>query len=93
MTERKSEPKPKKTKKTKVKAPRNPNVGYITHKKDGTVAVGQTVEVIDYLTGDSIEAIDKERAALRPGRRISRYGNQYYELRKNRADRNPVEGL
>jgi hypothetical protein len=93
MKEQRKELAKKRTKKVKVKTPRNPNVGYITHKKDGTVAVGQTVEVIDYLTGDSIEAIDKERAALRPGRRISRYGNEYYELRKNRADRNPVEGL
>lgn len=91
MPDRRKEPKPKKAK--KPKAPRNPNVGYITHKKDGTEAVGQTIEVIDYLTGESIEAIDKERYALRPGRRISRYGNEYYELRKNRADRNPVEGL
>jgi len=77
----------------KVKAPHNPNVGYITHDKNGNVATGRTEEVIDYLTGESIEAIDKERYALRPGRRISRYGNVYYELRKNRADRNPVEGL
>lgn len=84
---------PAKKRAKKPKGPRNPNVGYVTHKRDGSVATGETVEVIDYLTGDSVEAIDKERYALRPGRRISRYGNEYYELRKNRADRNPVEGL
>jgi hypothetical protein len=77
----------------KLKEPRNPNVGYITHKKDGSVATGQTVEVYNYQTGTSIEEIDQPRAALRPGRRISRNGNVYYELRKNRSDINPVEGL
>jgi hypothetical protein len=77
----------------KQKAPRNPNVGYITHKKDGTVAVGQTVDIYPYMTGESIEVIDKPRPALRPGRRISRYGNEYWELRRNRADENPMEGL
>jgi hypothetical protein len=90
MTERK-EPKTKRAK--KLKAPRDPDVGYITHKKDGTVAVGRTVEVWNYQTGTSIEEIDKERAALRPGRRISRNGNVYYENRMNRSDINPVEGL
>lgn len=85
---------PKKTKRAKKpKAPRNPNVGYITHKRDGSIATGRTVEVYDYLTGSSIEEIDKERAALRPGRRISRYGRVYWEFRRNRADRNPMEGL
>ena len=77
----------------KPKEPRNPNVGYITHKKDGTEAVGQTIEPLNYQTGTTIEEIDKPRPALRPGRRISRYGNEYYELRKNRSDMNPMEGL
>jgi hypothetical protein len=86
--------KPKRAKRVKApKAPRNPNVGYITHKKDGTVATGETIEPFSYQTGNSIEEIDQPRPALRPGRRISRYGNEYYELRKNRSDINPMEGL
>lgn len=82
--------------KKRVKRPkelRNPNVGYITHKKDGTVATGETIEPLSYQTGTSILEIDQPRAALRPGRRISRYGNEYYELRANRSDMNPMEGL
>jgi hypothetical protein len=85
------ESKPKRVK--KLKAPRNPNVGYITHKKDGTEAVGQTIEPFAYQTGTSIREIDEPRPALRPGRRISRNGNEYYELRANRSDLNPMEGL
>jgi hypothetical protein len=85
------ESKPKRVK--KLKAPRNPNVGYITHKKTGEVATGETVEPFSYQTGTSIIEIDQPRPALRPGRRISRNGNEYYELRANRSDINPMEGL
>ena len=83
----KTKPKVKKTKMEKP-APHNPETGYIT--KNGQ---GKTVEVYDYQTGTTNIIIDKPRAALRPGRRVSRYGNVYYEFRANRSDRNPVEGL
>jgi hypothetical protein len=92
MADRK-EPKKTVKREKKAKAPRNPDVGYITHKVDGSIATGRTVEVYDYLTGSSIKEIDQPRAALRPGRRVSRNGNVYYEFRANRADINPMEGL
>jgi hypothetical protein len=82
--------KPKETKKkaTKPKAPRNPNIGYKT--KGGQ---GRTTDPTDYQTGTSITEIDQPRFALRPGRRISRNGNVYWEDRTNRSDRNPATGL
>lgn len=66
----------------------NPEMGYIT--KGGQ---GKTVRVYDYQTGTSIKVIDEKRRALRPGRRVSRKGNVYYEFRANRSDKNPLEML
>ena len=80
-------------KEKKEKQPRNPNVGYITHDKNGKVALGRTVEEAGFLVGSSVEEIDQPRPALRPGRRVSRGGNVYYENRRNRADMNPMQGL
>ncbi len=37
--------------------------------------------------------VDLERMAKVPGRRESRWGNIYYEYRKNRSDKNPKTGL
>lgn len=38
-------------------------------------------------TGKSIQARDKPRKALKPGKRLSRNKKVYYEARKNRSDR------
>ena len=39
-------------------------------------------------TGKTIDIeADKKRGALKPGPRISKNGNKYYEARKNRSDR------
>jgi hypothetical protein len=85
-------PKPKRSKVKRTAVPHDPNVGYITRNGQGA-----TIEAFDYLVGNTTEYIDKERYALRPGKRISRKyrdpktgkwkgGNVYYELRANRAD-------
>jgi len=85
-------PKPKRSKVKRTAVPHDPEVGYITRNGQG-----RTIEAFDYLTGTSIELIDKERYAMRPGKRRSRRyldpktgkwvgGNIYYELRANRAD-------
>ena len=81
-------PAKKRTTKKKPKRPDNPNIGYKTRGGQG-----RTVKAYDYLAGDSIKEIDEKRRALRPGRRISRYGNVYWEFRRNRADKNPLEML
>lgn len=44
-------------------------------------------------TGTSVESKDKKYKALKPGKRISRFGNVYYEYRKNRSDKYPKTGL
>ena len=36
---------------------------------------------------------DKKRTALKPGLRISKYGNLYTETRANRSDKNPKNKL
>jgi hypothetical protein len=36
---------------------------------------------------------DSAFVAMRPGKRISRNGNIYYESRRNRADINPLKRL
>ena len=38
------------------------------------------------LTGKSNLKYDRRHKALKPGKRVSRNGNVYYEYRKNRAD-------
>jgi len=46
----------------------------------------KTVSVGDYQIGKTNKARDKKRKALKPGKRISKTGNVYYEYRKNRSD-------
>jgi hypothetical protein len=82
-----------KKKKAKRLKPRNPNFTGYEVKLRERQRVPETTDPADYLSGGSIEEIDKPRPALRPGRRISREGNIYWEFRRNRADLNPAEGL
>lgn len=82
----------KKAKAKRLK-PRNPSfTGYEVNLK-GHQRIPVTTDPAEYLSGGSIEEIDKPRPALRPGRRISREGKVYWEFRRNRADLNPAEGL
>jgi len=90
--------KPKGKPKKRTEEPHDLDTGYIRKKGQG-----KTVEAFNYLTGTSVEPIDKERYALRPGKRMSgqwidktgkrRGGNIYYELRANRADLDPNQRL
>ena len=59
--------KPKRSKVKRTAVAHDPEIGYIMQKGQGKV-----VEAFDYLTGSSIEPIDKERYAMRPGKRISK---------------------
>ena len=45
------------------------------------------LEEVDFQIGTSKEAIDKKFVAMKPGKRESKYGNTYYEYRKNRTDK------
>jgi hypothetical protein len=83
----------KKTKAKKATKPRNPDYAGYEVKLRERQTIPYTDEPLDYLSGGSVEEIDKPRPALRPGRRVSRNGNIYWELRRNRADLNPAEGL
>ena len=47
---------------------------------------GTTVKPVPHQTGRTTKKIDKTLNALAPGKRVSRYGNVYYEYRKNRSD-------
>jgi len=42
--------------------------------------------VSEHQTGKTTKSIDKKRKALPPGKRISKNGNIYYEMRANRSD-------
>ena len=88
MVEKKKQTRKHPKKKTVVRNPSDPEIGYITRGGQG-----RTVKIYDYLSGTSIKEIDEKRRALRPGRRVSRHGNVYWEFRANRADRNPLEML
>lgn len=46
----------------------------------------KSLKVSDKQIGKSIKSIDSKRKALKPGKRISKSGNIYYESRKNRSD-------
>jgi len=39
--------------------------------------------------GKSIKYFDIRHQALKPGKRLSKNGNVYYEYRANRSDKNP----
>jgi len=43
-------------------------------------------KAVGYLRGKSNKAVDKVRIAMKPGWRISKRGNRYFEARRNRAD-------
>lgn len=45
------------------------------------------LEEVDFQIGTSKESIDKKFVAMKPGKRESKYGNVYYEYRKNRTDK------
>jgi len=44
------------------------------------------LEEVDYQLGDTDKALDKLRLALPSGKRMSKEGNIYWELRANRSD-------
>lgn len=46
----------------------------------------KSLKVSDKQIGKSVKSIDAKRKALKPGKRISKSGNIYYESRKNRSD-------
>lgn len=50
--------------------------------------VGKTIKVAKHQTGWTIIPLDKERKALKPGKRLSKNGKIYYEYRRNRSDKN-----
>lgn len=41
---------------------------------------------VDYQIGETNKKIDAKFVAQKPGKRRSKYGNTYYEYRKNRSD-------
>ena len=43
--------------------------------------------------GTTNEKRDKSRKAMKPGKRVSKKGNIYYEYRRNRSDKSPRKGL
>lgn len=46
-----------------------------------------TIFASDYRTGEIVSrSMDYKRKALKPGKRISKSGNIYYEYRRNRSD-------
>ena len=48
--------------------------------------VAKVIKVKKTQTGKSVQARDKPRKALKPGKRLSRNGKTYYEKRRNRSD-------
>ena len=48
--------------------------------------VGKSVKKSPHQVGKSIKSIDIKRKALAPGKRISKFGNTYYETRRSRSD-------
>ena len=46
----------------------------------------KVVKKATHQTGKSIKSIDKKRKALPPGKRISKTGKIYWEMRANRSD-------
>ena len=53
----------------------------------------KTVKAFDYQKGKTTKSVDKELKALKPGKRVSKTGNTYWESRRNRSDQNPAKGL
>jgi len=53
---------------------------------EGTARV---LEVSPTQTGKTNMTKDKKYKAMTPGKRVSRFGNVYYEYRKNRSDKDP----
>lgn len=47
----------------------------------------KVIKASEKQVGKSVQSRDKKRKALKPGKRVSRDGNIYYERRKNRSDR------
>jgi len=54
--------------------------------RDQGVDQGKVVKEFDYQRGKSNKRVDSRRAALPPGKRISKSGKIYFESRKNRSD-------
>lgn len=50
------------------------------------IGKGKIIEPSTHQTGKSVRSIDIRRHALPPGKRMSKYGNTYYEYRKSRSD-------
>jgi len=74
----------------KSKAAKNKTVGKIVKKK--TVKKAAKKKVIKQ-TGTSNKVYDKRKQANKPGKRISKKGNVYYENRENRSDKGRLLGI
>ena len=61
----------------------------IIYRKD----LPKTVRAFEYQRGKTNKSIDRELTALKPGKRVSKTGNTYFESRKNRSDLNPKTRL
>lgn len=53
----------------------------------------RTLKVLKQSKGLTNKLADLAHKALKPGLRISKTGNLYYETRKNRSDVNPSKNL
>lgn len=63
----------------------------VTRKK--TTRKKPTKKKVVRQTGKSVTRIDKKLRAKKPGRRVSKSGNVYFERRRNRSDKNPKKKL
>ena len=48
----------------------------------------KVIKVSKTQTGKTTVKVDKKRVALKPGTRVSKAGNTYTEVRRNRSDKN-----
>jgi|26BtaG_2_1085354.scaffolds.fasta_scaffold00871_2 hypothetical protein len=63
----------------------------VKKKKNGK-KLPRTIQVTHQI-GTSITPLDRRLLALKPGKRISKFGNVYWEYRKNRSDVSPKKKL
>lgn len=92
-TEKKAKPVAKKIKRTKAKSKPAPKKIKRTVKAKPAPKKIKRVAKKQYLTGSTDKSVDKHIKALKPGKRISKNGNTYYERRANRADLNRTKKL
>ena len=53
----------------------------------------RTIKESKYQIGKTNLELDKKRVALKPGKRLSKEGNIYWENRKNRSDKDQRKKL